>query len=259
MTKPFSGKCIAITGAAGGIGRSLCQYFGEAGGIILALDRSDAVLALPGLLAAQGIELRAVRVDIADRDAVRAVFDDLGDVHVLVNNAGVASYPSLAKTDPSGWQTDIEANLVGTFNCTHAALPQMVERRSGNIVSIGSVNGLAALGHPGYSAAKAGMISMTRSIAQEYGRFGIRANIVLPGTVRSPIWDDRRAKDPNILTTLERWYPLGRIVEPEEVANVVGFLASDLASAITGAAIPVDCGLMSGNIVMARELTLENF
>jgi NAD(P)-dependent dehydrogenase (short-subunit alcohol dehydrogenase family) len=118
---------------------------------------------------------------------------------------------------------------------------------------------VAALGDPAYSAAKAGMISMTRSLAQEYGRFGIRVNIVLPGTVRTPIWDERARKDPAVLRTLERWYPLGRIVEPSDIVNAVAFLASDLAAAITGVALPVDCGLTSGNIVMARELTVENF
>lgn len=135
----------------------------------------------------------------------------------------------------------------------------MAERRSGAIVNIGSVNGLQALGDPAYSAAKAGMIALTQAIAVEYGRFNIRANIVLPGSVRTRLWDERALKDPDILKTLERWYPLGRIVEPQEVAQVVAFLASDAASAITGAAIPVDCGLMAGNIVMSRELTLEPF
>jgi NAD(P)-dependent dehydrogenase (short-subunit alcohol dehydrogenase family) len=129
----------------------------------------------------------------------------------------------------------------------------------GSIVNIGSVNGLGALGDPAYSAAKAGMISLTRSLALEYGRFGVRANIVLPGTVRTPLWERRAKKDPKVLARLARWYPLGRIVEPEDVARAVGFLASDAASAITGAALPVDCGLSAGNIVMARELTLEDF
>ena len=103
------------------------------------------------------------------------------------------------------------------------------------------------------------MISLTRSLAQEYGRHGVRANIVLPGTVRTPAWQRRASKDPKVLETLKRWYPLGRIVEPIDVARAVAFLASDAASAITGVALPVDCGLMSGNMVMAGELTLEDF
>ena len=134
----------------------------------------------------------------------------------------------------------------------------MLAKHAGVIISIGSVNGLSALGDPAYSAAKAAMISLTRSLAQEYGRFGIRANIVLPGTVRTPLWERRAAKDPKVLETLKRWYPLGRIVEPVDVARAVGFLASDAASAITGVALPVDCGLTSGNIVMTRELTLND-
>ena len=210
-------------------------------------------------LGADGIVAKAATADIADADAVRAAFESFGDVHVLINNAGVSRHPTLAVTDPAGWEEDIDANLNGAFACAHAVLPQMVQRRGGAIVNVGSVNGIGALGDPAYSAAKAGMISLTRSLAQEYGRYGIRANIVLPGTVRTPIWDERKTKDPNVLKTLERWYPLGRIVEPEEVARVIAFLASDLASAVTGAAIPVDCGLTAGNIVMARELTLEDF
>ncbi len=259
MSKAFSGKTIAITGAAGGIGQWLCKFFGEEGATIAALDRSEKVLALPESLGKQGIACKAATADIADGEAVAKAFKGFGDVHILINNAGISRYPTLAATDPAAWRADMESNLNGAWACAHAVLPQMVERRAGNIVNVGSVNGLSALGDPAYSAAKAGMISMTRSIAQEYGRYGIRANIVLPGTVRTPIWTERLAKDPNVLKTLERWYPLGRIVEPDEVARVIAFLASDLASAVTGATIPVDCGLTAGNIVMARELTLEDF
>jgi NAD(P)-dependent dehydrogenase (short-subunit alcohol dehydrogenase family) len=259
MSKAFLGKTIAITGAAGGIGQWLCKFFGEEGATIAALDRSDKVLDLPETLGKEGIAVKAATADIADGDAVAKAFESFGDVHILINNAGISRYPTLAATDPAAWQADMASNLNGAWACAYAVLPQMVERRAGNIVNVGSVNGLSALGDPAYSAAKAGMISMTRSIAQEYGRYGIRANIVLPGTVRTPIWAERQAKDPNVLKTLERWYPLGRIVEPEEVARVIAFLASDLASAVTGATIPVDCGLTAGNIVMARELTLEDF
>src|SRR5688572_1488390 len=259
MSGAFAGKTIAITGAAGGIGQWLCRFFGAEGAAIAALDRSAKVNELVEALGQDGVTVKAAVADIADADAVKAAFAGFGDVHVLINNAGVSRHPTLALTDPAGWEEEIGSNLNGAHACAHAVLPQMVARRSGNIVNVGSVNGIAALGDPAYSAAKAAMISLTRSIAQEYGRYGIRANIVLPGTVRTPIWDERKAKDPNVLKVLERWYPLGRIVEPDEVARVIAFLASDLASAVTGAIIPVDCGLTAGNIVMARELTLEDF
>ena len=259
MSGQFAGKTIAITGAAGGIGQWLCRFFGEEGATIAALDRNDKVHALAEALGKDGIVVKSAVADIADAASVAAAFKGFGEVHVLVNNAGISRHATFAKTDPAGWDEDMAANVGGAYACAHAVLPQMVERRSGNIVNVGSVNGIAALGDPAYSAAKAAMISLTRSLAQEYGRFGIRTNIVLPGTVRTPVWDERKAKDPNVLKTLERWYPLGRIVEPYEVARVIAFLASDAASAVTGAAIPVDCGLTSGNIVMARELTLEDF
>jgi NAD(P)-dependent dehydrogenase (short-subunit alcohol dehydrogenase family) len=259
MSGQFTGKTIAITGAAGGIGQWLCRFFGQEGAAIAALDRSDKVNALVDTLGKEGIKVLPAVADIGDAAAVNAAFAGFGEVHVLINNAGVSHYPTFADTPPEGWAADVNANLNGAFNCAHAVLPQMVARRAGNIVNVGSVNGLHSLGDPAYSAGKAAMISMTKAIAMEYGRYGIRCNIVLPGTVRTPIWDERKAKDPDVLKTLERWYPLGRIVEPDEVARVIAFLASDLASAVTGAAIPVDNGLMAGNIVMSRELTLEDF
>lgn len=259
MTGEFSGKKVAITGAAGGIGQMLGRVFGEQGATILALDKSDKVHAFVDELTASGIPAEAARVDISQAEAVAKAFELLGEVDVLVNNAGYSFHPTLAATDPAGWQSDMQGNLGGAYACAHAVLPGMVARRSGSIVNVGSVNALHALGDPAYSAAKAGMIAMTKAIAMEYGRYGIRANIVLPGTVRTPLWEQRAAKDPKVLETLQRWYPLGRIVDPIEVARVVLFLASDAASAVTGVALPVDCGLTAGNIVMSRELTLEPF
>lgn len=259
MNAPFAGKTVSITGAAGGIGQCLCRFFGAQGATIAALDRSESVHALAATLGEDNIKVLTAVADIESADQVKAAFSGFGDVHLLINNAGVSRYPTLAATDPAGWAQDIAANLNGAHACAHAVLPQMVERRSGGIVSVGSVNGLSALGDPAYSAAKSGIIALTKAIAMEYGRYGIRANCVLPGTVRTPIWDERKAKDPDVLKQLERWYPLGRIVEPDEVAKVIAFLASDAASAVTGASIPVDCGLTAGNIVMTRELTLEEF
>jgi NAD(P)-dependent dehydrogenase (short-subunit alcohol dehydrogenase family) len=258
----FRHRVVAITGAAGGIGQELCRYFAEQGAAIAALDRTDTVLELADALRAAGHTIEAAIVDIVDADAIRVEFERLaerlGPVDVLINNAGVSLNPSLDRTSPAGFGEDIDVNLNGAFNCTHAVLPAMKARRSGSIVNIGSVNGLSALGDAAYSAAKAGMISLTKSIALEFGRYNIRANIVCPGTVRTPLWNDRVSRNPEVLTQLTRWYPLGRIVEPIEVMRAVAFLASDAASAITGVVLPVDCGLMAGNIVMARELTLEN-
>ncbi|HEY7498197.1 MAG TPA: SDR family oxidoreductase [Vicinamibacterales bacterium] len=258
----FKGKVVAITGAAGGIGQELCRYFGGEGAAIIAIDRSETLNDVAERLRSGGVSVEASVVDIADAESVQSAIasarSHLGAVDVLINNAGVSRTPSLARTTPSLFQDDIDANLNGAYNCTHAVLPEMKRRRSGSIVNIGSVNGLAALGDPAYSAAKAGLISLTKAVALEYGRYNVRANIVCPGTVRTPLWNERAARNPEVLSQLTKWYPLGRIVEPIEVMRAVAFLASDAASAITGVVLPVDCGLTAGNIVMARELTLED-
>jgi NAD(P)-dependent dehydrogenase (short-subunit alcohol dehydrogenase family) len=258
----FEGKVVAITGAAGGIGQSLCRHFIDEGAKVAAIDKMASVEGLaPELKAAPGAFSHAI-ADISEPEEVARAFGSLtaalGPVDILINNAGGSDHPTFARTDPAGWQREINGNLNGAYYCAHAVIPGMLAKHTGVIIAIGSVNGLSALGDPAYSAAKAAMISLTRSLAQEYGRFGIRANIVLPGTVRTPLWDRRAAKDPKVLETLKRWYPLGRIVEPIDIAMAVGFLASDAASAITGVALPVDCGLTSGNIVMTRELTLND-
>ena len=259
----LTGKTVAVTGADGGIGQALCRYFGAEGAKIAAIDRRPSVEGFAERLRSEGFTAESAVLDIGDAEAVARSFaalaGKLGGIDVLINNAGFSNHPTFAKTDPAGWRDDVNGNLNGAYNCAHAVLPDMINKRRGAIVNVGSVNGLAALGDPAYSAAKAGMISMTRSLALEYGRFGIRVNIVLPGTVRTPLWNERAAKDPNVLSTLARWYPLARIVEPIDVARAIGFLASDNAAAITGAVLPVDCGLSAGNIVMARELTLEDF
>jgi NAD(P)-dependent dehydrogenase (short-subunit alcohol dehydrogenase family) len=258
----FEGKVVAITGAAGGVGRSLCRYFIDQGAKVAAIDKKSSVKTLASELKADAEAFFSAVADISEPAQVDRAFasltDALGPVDVLVNNAGGSAHRTFARTDPAGWRHDIDGNLNGAYYCARAVIPGMLAKRSGVIIGIGSVNGLSALGDPAYSAAKAAMISLTRSLAQEYGPYGVRANIVLPGTVRTPLWEARAAKNPRVLETLRRWYPLGRIVEPVDIARAVGFLASDAASAITGVALPVDCGLTSGNIVMRGELTLED-
>jgi NAD(P)-dependent dehydrogenase (short-subunit alcohol dehydrogenase family) len=255
----FKGKLVAVTGAAGGIGQSLCRHFAEQGAAIAALDKSDSVNAFARELSATGARVTARIVDICDKAEVAAAFAGLKPVDVLVNNAGYSAHPTFAKTDPDGWDYDVTGNLNGAYYCAHAVIPAMKQRGGGSIVTIGSVNGLMGFGDPAYSASKAGLISLTKSLAMEYGRFNIRANIVLPGTVRTPLWDLKAGKDDTTFERLSKWYPLGRIVEPIDVARAVSFLASDAASAITGTSLTVDCGLTAGNIVMTRELTIQDF
>ena len=258
----FSGEVVLVTGAAGGIGQELCRHFGGLGAAVAALDRRLEVEALVRGLSADGITAASAVADIGEVEqverAVNSLSTALGEVDILINNAGVSARSSLEATSPDSWHRDLNDNLNGAYHCASTVIPAM-KAKGGAIVNIGSVNALASFGDPAYSAAKAGLISFTRALAMEYGRYGIRANIICPGTVRTPVWEHRVARNPEILKELVKWYPLQRIAEPADVARAAAFLASDAAAAITGAILPVDCGLTAGNIVMSREITLEPF
>ena len=220
----FKDKVVAITGAAGGIGQSLCRYFIDEGAKVAAIDKKASVENLAAeLMTVAGTFSHSV-ADISEPDEVARAFVSLtgalGPVNILVNNAGGSSPSTFARTQPAGWRREIDGNLNGGLYCAHAVIPGMLAKHAGVIIAIGSVNGLSALGDPACSPAKR---QEDRSLAQEYGRYGIRANIVLPGTVRTPLWQRRAAaKDPKVLETLKRWYPLGRIVEPVNIARAVG-------------------------------------
>ncbi|WGF89771.1 SDR family oxidoreductase [Marinivivus vitaminiproducens] len=254
--KGLAGRVVLVTGAAGGIGRALGAGFAAAGARVAALDgRGDALDAVPDAAF-------RVAVDIRDAAGIAAAVERaeaaLGMIDVLVNNAGYTHAESLETTDAAAWQAEIEVNLTGARNVTTAVLAGMKGRRRGAIVNVASVNGLLHLGNPAYSAAKAGLIAYTRALAVELGRYGIRANALCPGTVRTPAWAERVAARPAILERMRRFYPLDRVVEPEEVADAALFLASDAASAVTGAVLTVDCGLTAGNRPMAAEITGED-
>lgn len=257
-------RIVLITGAAGGIGRSLVNRFVLLGDTVLAQDLSG-----PGLdeVAAECADMpgdvHKVVADITNAtalsEALNAAIAMHGVVDVLIANAGGASAPTIRQTTVESWHQDVDLNLNGTMHTVQTVLQGMIAKGKGNIVIIGSVNAILALGHPAYSAAKAGLISYAKSLAAEFGRVGIRANIILPGTVRTPTWRERLRKNPALFDQLLKWYPLGRIVEPNDIAEAAIFLASDAAAAITGVALPVDCGLLAANRLMASELTLEDF
>lgn len=259
----FSGRTVYITGAVGGIGQALCRSFGGKGAAIGAIDKLETVREFAKALENDGIRAAAAVAEIGDADQVGAAIESLrkavGPADILINNAGFSGASNLETTTDESWRADIDTNLTGAYHCTARVLEDMKAARAGAIVTIGSVNALGTYGDPAYSAAKAGLISYTKGLAMEYGRFGIRANIICPGTVRTPIWDHRIEKNPEIFEGLLKWYPLRRVADPLDIANAAVFLASDEAAAITGAMLPVDCGLTAGNIVMSREITLQEF
>jgi NAD(P)-dependent dehydrogenase (short-subunit alcohol dehydrogenase family) len=253
-------RVVLVTGACGGIGSALCRRFADAGDTVLALDRDGAaVRALAAELGATRVEPLAADVSdaAAVQDAVARAVAVRRPVDVVVANAGGALGTTLAHTDAAAWRRDVELNLNGTYYTIEAVRASMIERRRGVLVLIGSVNGLSALGHPAYSAAKAGLVSYTKALAIELGQYGIRANIVCPGTVKTPAWQERVARNPDIFEQLKKWYPLGDVATPDDIADAVQFLASPMARVITGVALPVDAGLTAGNRLMANELTLD--
>lgn len=255
----FAGKVVIVTGGGSGIGAVMAAMFAAEGASLVIADwNAGAVEANAGAIETAGGEVIAVVGDISVPDdcgrIAAAALERYGRIDVLVNNAAIADSDDVLDTDPATWDHDIGVVLTGTFLCTRAVLPAMIDQGGGVIVNIASVNALSALGNEAYSAAKAGVINFTQGLAMRYGRHGIRANAIAPGTIRTPIWQERVERDPRVFERLVKWYPLGRVGEPEDVANAALFLASDDAGWITGSTLRVDGGLLAGNEVMTREL-----
>lgn len=249
------GSSVAVvTGAAGDIGRAIARRLADAHAFVVLLDVDAEALGKAMETLGNGSHFVPVVADVTDFTDLVTVAEQiaaLGPVATLVNNAGAARAVSLHDTTPEIWRQDSALNLEAAFLVFRAFEGQLKASR-GSLVNIASVNGLAVFGHPAYSAAKAGLIHLTRLIATEYGKFGIRANVVAPGTVRTQAWEARAAANPQVFEEARRWYALRRIASAEDVANAVFFLASEQAAAITGVCLPVDCGLTAGQTELAH-------
>lgn len=248
-----------ITGGGSGIGRAIGHRFAREGAKIVVADRyMDRAETVANEIASAGGEALAVEADVADRAAIAAMVEQavagFGRVDVLVNNAGLSTGGDPLAMDEATWDLNVDVVLRGAFFCAQAVLPGMLERRRGVILNVASVNGLTGIGEEPYSAAKAGMVNLTQNLAVRYGDRGVRVNCVAPGTIRTPIWDERVARDPHVFAKLAAWYPLGRVGEPDEVANAALFLCSPEAAWITGVTLPVDGGLLAGSYKMSRDL-----
>jgi NAD(P)-dependent dehydrogenase (short-subunit alcohol dehydrogenase family) len=248
-----------VTGGAGGIGMAICRALSAAGHAIAVVDidvaRSEAAAAL---LVEADVNAFAAPADVTDPEAVEAMARAVlgrGDVGIVVNNAGHAFAAGFAASDNDDWRRSLALNLDAASYVTRAFLPGLTARRQGVIINIASVNGVGTYGNPAYSVAKAGLIHLTRQLAVELGPLGIRVLSVVPGTVRSPAWEHRLAANPALFDEIAKFYPLRRVADPEDVAAVVAFAASDAARAMTGTELVVDCGLTAGNSMLADMIT----
>ena len=160
----------------------------------------------------------------------------------------------LEKQAQENWNADLALNLTSHYMLTRLVLPGMVEHGNGVVTHISSVNGIQALGNPAYSAAKAGLISFTQTLATEYGPKGIRSNVILPGTVETPVWKHRVEARPDVFEKLKSWYPVGRVGKPEDIAAAVAFLSADEAGFVNGASLAVDGGLTAGSFKMIKDM-----
>jgi 3-oxoacyl-[acyl-carrier protein] reductase len=245
----FTGKVVAITGGSQGIGRAISFGFARAGAKVFIFDVNEALAsATKDEICAEGLDASFVRLDVSDTDAAQVAIDqivkDHGKIDVLVNNAGIVSLKSFVESDERDWDRIIGINLKGVFNTCHAALPHMIERKYGKIVNISSIAGKRGGGVFGttlYGTSKAGVIGITKGIAREGGPHNINVNAVCPGPTNTPMLDDFQGeKRENFINSI----PLRRFAEPEDIANTVMFLASDLARHITGEITDVDGGTM---------------
>ncbi|MGI9642835.1 MAG: 3-oxoacyl-[acyl-carrier-protein] reductase [Acidimicrobiia bacterium] len=241
------GSVALVTGASRGIGRAIALQL-AADGCAVAVNyasnqgKADEVVAE---IASAGGTAMAVRADVGDEEAVRAMFaeveEGLGQVTVLVNNAGITDDGLMLRMGSDQWDRVITTNLRSVFLCSKTALRGMIRAKTGRIINISSVSGVS--GNPGqanYAASKAGVIGFTKSLAKEVGSRSITVNAVAPGFIET---DMTEALGDEVTGRAAEQISLGRLGTPQEVASVVGYLASDGASCITGQAIVVDGGL----------------
>jgi meso-butanediol dehydrogenase/(S,S)-butanediol dehydrogenase/diacetyl reductase len=260
----YVGKAAIVTGGGNGIGRAIAVRLASEGAAVAIVDlqSEDAAAAVESIVKTGGRALAIVADAAVESDVARATErarGAFGAVDVLVNNIGFAGKATLAECTSQDWDRDFEGTLKTAFLFSRAILPLMVEQRGGAIVNIGSVNGFTYVGNPAYSAAKAGLLNLTQAIAVEYGPHGVRANMVSPGTIRTTArsWVKRQERDPQIFEKLARWYPVGRVGRPDDIAAAVAYLGSDEAGFVNGANLVVDGGLTAGQTVMVDELTVE--
>ncbi|MCP4639414.1 MAG: 3-oxoacyl-[acyl-carrier-protein] reductase [bacterium] len=243
----FEGKVVLVTGGTRGIGYACAERFAREGALVALCGRKieTAEAAANQIAESTGGKVLGIQADVSCRDAVDAmvkqVRDELGPVHVLVNNAGITCDGLFARMKDDVWADVLNTDLVGVFYCCRAVSREMLKQRAGRIISISSIVGLRGqAGQANYAAAKSGLIGLTKSLAREFASRSITVNCIAPGYIETAMTADLpdAAKE-----TILQNVPLGRAGSAEEVAGLIRFLASDDAAYITGSVIQVDGGL----------------
>jgi 3-oxoacyl-[acyl-carrier protein] reductase len=255
MNQPLlEGEVAVVTGAAQGIGEAIAARLAAEGATVVVADvDEDNGRETVADIDAEGGEARFVRTDVASAEDVHSLIDATVEafdgLDILVNNAGGSfddDRPHLVSEET--WEKNIDVNLKGAFLCSRVAIPPMVEGGGGAMVHMSSVNGIIGIGHTAYSTAKSAILALSRNIATQYGRQGIRSNAICPGSIET---ETRRKEfeESGGGPARDAWmdqYPLGRFGTPEDVANSVLYLVSDLGAFVTGTALVVDGGLTAG-------------
>ena len=242
----LNGKIALVTGSARGLGQAIALKLAEAGADIALCDLDAAWLEeTAGKVRALGRRAECYGVNVANGESVtagiKAIEKDFGKIDVLVNNAGITKDGLLMRMSEADWDAVLDVNLKGTFLCTKAVMRGMMKQRSGTIVNIASVIGLMGnAGQANYAASKGGVISFSKTVAKELASRNVRCNAVAPGFIRTAMTD---ALDEDVQNKMKELIPLRRFGEPEDVANVVLFLASDVSAYVTGQVIST-CGGM---------------
>ena len=244
----LTGKTALVTGATRGIGRAIALKFAEEGANVAFTYRSqhEAAQTLVAEIESFGVQAKAYASDAASFEDAQNVVEDVkavfGRIDILVNNAGITKDGLMMRMDEAQWDAVIDTNLKSAFNFIHACTPIMARQRCGSIINMSSVVGISGnAGQCNYSASKAGLIGLAKSIAKEMGPRGIRANCIAPGFIAT---DMTEAIPENVRQEWEKQIPLRRGGTPEDVANVALFLASDMAEYVTGQVINC-CGGMN--------------
>jgi NAD(P)-dependent dehydrogenase (short-subunit alcohol dehydrogenase family) len=251
MAGLLAGHVAAVTGGGSGIGQGICQAYAREGARVIILDANlDGANETVGLVTAAGGKASALKLDVTDRAACSTIAAEIaksGNISILVNNAGINRRTPFAGDKAAvtkDWDDILSINLHGMFNVTHAFLDQL-RATKGRIVNIGSIQSFVHVSWPNsaaYTTSKHGVLGFTRALAAELGKDGIRVNAIGPGLIETKINADARAKNPDMVAKVMAHTPLNRPGKPEDIAGPAVFLASDLASYVTGCIVMADGG-----------------